>query len=151
MCDKNIYNKKPAIVKYIGKKENEEFSYGKEYDAFFLEYWQGKRDSLHVKGNSGEITDFNPFEDFEVVLDEDNVLNTNEAIVECLTHNFDEELFGVKYGKQYKALGRDKDGLYLIMDETYDCYFYPPGYFKIIEDKNGLLSRCSLYYNFDNS
>ena len=151
MLNKNIYNKKPAIVKYIGEKENEEFSYGKEYDAFFLEYWQGKRDSLHVKGNSGEITDFNPFEDFEVILDEDNVLNRNEAIVECLTHNFDEEVFGVKYGKQYKALGRDKDGLYLIMDETYDCYFYAPGYFKIIEDKHGLLSRCSLYYNFDNS
>ena len=151
MYDKNIYNKKPAIVKYIGEKENEEFSYGKEYDAFFLEYWQGKRDSLHVKGNSGEITDFNPFEDFEVVIDEDNVLNTNEAIVECLTHNFDEEVFGVKYGKQYKALGRDKDGLYLIMDETYDCYFYAPGYFKIIQDEHGLLSRCSLYYNLDNS
>ena len=150
MNDKNIYNKRPAIVKYIGRTENEEFSYGKEYYTY-IEYWQGKRNSLHVKGNSGKITYFNPFEDFEVILDEDNVLNTNEAIVECLTHNFDKEVFGVKCGKQYKTLGRDKDGLYLIMDETYDRYFYSPEYFKIIEDKHGLLSRCSVYYNLNKS
>ena len=147
MDNKNSYNKKPAIVRYVSEKENSEFSYGKEYQAYFLEYCQGQRNSLHVKGNSGEITNFNLFEDFEVVSDEDNVLNTYEAIVECLTHNFDNRLFEIKYGKQYKALGRDKDGLYLIMDESYDCYFYAAGYFKIIEDKYDLLTHCSLYYN----
>lgn len=145
---KNNYNKKPAMVRYIGNKSNNEFSRGKEYQAYFLEYWQGKRNSLHVKGNSGEITDFNPFEDFEVILDEDNVLNTYEAIVECLTHNFDNELFDIKFGKQYRALGVDKDGYYLIMDESHDCYFYPAGYFKIVEDKYDLLSHCTLYYNY---
>ncbi len=148
MSNQNSYNKKPAIVRYIGTRENGEFSFGKEYEAYFLEYWQGTRTSLHAKGNSGEITDFNPFEDFEVISDEDNVLNTYEAIVECLTHNFDSELFDVKHGKQYKALGRDKDGYYLIMDESYDCYFYPAGYFKIVDDKFNLLSHRTLYYNY---
>lgn len=150
MENKNSYNKKPAIVRYIGKKENDEFSYGKEYQAYFLEYWQGERNSLHARGNSGKITDFNPFEDFEIVLDEDNVLNTYEAIVECRTHNFDNELFGIKYGKQYRALGRDKNGMFLVMDESFDCYFYHGCYFEIVDDEYNLLSNCSLYYNFCN-
>ena len=103
---------------------------------------------MHVKDNRGEITDFDPFEDFEIISDEDNVLTTYEAIIECLTHNFDDKLFDIKYGKQYKALGMDKDGYYLIMDESYDCYFYPAGYFKIIDDNFDLLSRRTLYYNY---
>lgn len=148
MENKYSYNKKPAVVKYIGKEEKNKFSYGTLYEAYFLEYWQGERTSLHVKDNRGEITDFNPFEDFEIISDEDNVLNTYEAIVECLTHNFDDKLFDIKYGKQYKALGMDKDGYYLIMDESYDCYFYPAGYFKIIDDKFDLLSHRTLYYNY---
>lgn len=148
MENKYSYNKKPAVVKYIGNEENNKFSYGTLYEAYFLEYWQGERTSLHVKDNRGEITDFNPFEDFEIISDEDNVLNTYEAIVECLTHNFDDKLFNIKYGKQYKALGMDKDGYYLIMDESYDCYFYPAGYFKIIYDKFDLLSHRTLYYNY---
>ncbi|MDD4688689.1 MAG: hypothetical protein PHE51_02950 [Eubacteriales bacterium] len=147
MYNKDTYDKKPAIVKYIGEETNE-FSCGKEYYAYFLEYWQGERVSLHVKGNSGEITDFNPFEYFEVASDQDNVLNMNEAIVECLTHNFDDTLLDIKYGRQYRALGRDKDGYYLIMDESYDCYFYPAGYFKIIDDKFDLLSYHTLYYSY---
>ena len=48
------------------------------------------------------------------------------------------------YGKQIK----NKDGYYLIMDESYDCYFYPAGYFKIIDDKFDLLSHRTLYYNY---
>ena len=140
--------KKPAIVKYIGTENNSEFSFGKEYQAFFLEYWQAKRNSLHVKGNSGEITDFNPFEDFEVVSDEDNLLNKNEAIVECVTHEFDGEIFELTYGKQYKALGMDRNGYYLVMDDSSDCYFYPSEFFEIKEDKYGLLSCCSLYYHY---
>ncbi len=38
-----------------------------------MEYWQGERDSLHVRGEDGEIPDFNPFSDFEVISDEENV------------------------------------------------------------------------------
>ena len=34
------WSKKPAIVRYIGKSDND-FTFGKLYEAFFLEYWQG--------------------------------------------------------------------------------------------------------------
>ena len=42
----------------------------------------------------------------------------------------------------------NKYSYYLIMDESYDCYFYPAGYFKIIDDKFDLLSHRTLYYNY---
>ena len=57
----------------------EKFTNGKRYEAFFLEYWKGVRDSLHVRGNDGRVTDFNPFEDFIVISDDDNLLNNYEA------------------------------------------------------------------------
>ncbi len=143
------YNKKPAQVKYIGSS-SEKFTNGKTYNAYFLEYWQGERNSLHVMDNSGEISDFNPFEDFEVIEDTDNVLNTYEAIVKCVTHKYDSELFDLTYGKLYKAIGRDKDGLFLVMDDSFDCYFYSPDWFEIISDEHDLLSHRSIYYSFDN-
>lgn len=141
------WSKTPAVVKYIGKSNNN-FTTGKEYFAFFLEYWQGKRESLHVQNNEGKITDFNPFSDFEIVKDEDNVLNKHEAIVRCVTKRFQNELFEIKYDKIYKAIGADENGYYLVMDESYDCYFYPSTDFEIIEDEHNILSCCSLYYNF---
>lgn len=138
---------KPAIVCYNGYT-NKKFTHGKTYEAFFLEYWEGVRDSLHVRGDNGEITDFNHFEDFTVVSDEDNLLNEYEAIVRCVTHDYDDDLLDLNYGKEYKAIGRDKDGYYLVMDESYCCYYYDPTDFEIIEDKHGILSRTSVYCSY---
>ena len=166
---------KPAIVKFIGKEADyriscEEgngffcrecasaqgckkepkylFAGGRCYEAFFLEYWEGERNSLHVRGNDGEIHDFIPFEDFEVISDADHVLNDYEAIVRCITHDYDDELFDLTYGKTYKTIGRDADGMYLVMDESYCCYFYPARDFEIIEDPNDILSHQSCYYSY---
>ena len=141
------YNKKPAQVKYIGAS-SEKFTNGKTYNAYFLEYWQGERNSLHVMDNSGKISDFNPFEDFEVIEDEDNVLNTYEATVKCIAREYDDNSFDLTYGNLYKAIGREKDGLFLVMDDSYDCYFYSPRCFEIISDEHGLLSHRSIYYSY---
>lgn len=138
---------KAAIVRFIGKS-SDKFTAGKEYEAFFLEYWEGKRNSLHVRGNDGIITDFNHFEDFEVVSDEDNLLNDYEAIVRCVTHKYEDVVAGLTYGKEYKAIGRDKDGLYLVMDNSCCCYFYPPDLFEIVSDEHGILKKQSVYYSF---
>ena len=40
------------------------------------------------------------------------------------------------------------DGLYLVMDNSYCCYFYSPECFEIISDEYGILSRRSVYYSF---
>ena len=138
---------KPAIVKYNGMS-NQKFTHGKKYEAFFLEYWEGVRNSLHVRGDDGLVTDFNRFEDFTVLSDEDNLLNDFEAIVRCVTHAYDDELFDLNYGSEYKAIGRDKDGMYLVMDESFCCYFYEPDCFEVVEDKHGILSRRSVYYSY---
>jgi len=58
---------KPAIVEYQGRS-SKKFTKGKQYEAFFLEYWEGVRNSLHVRGNDGRVTDFNPFEYFAIFL-----------------------------------------------------------------------------------
>lgn len=138
---------KCATVKYISES-TELFTQGNIYKAFFVEYWQGKRDSLHVKANDGIIHDFIPFEDFEVIEDKDNVLNMFEAEVKCKTHSFDDELFDITFGKTYKAIGCDVDGMFLVMDESMDCYFYNPNYFDIISDPHGILTHQSVYYSF---
>ena len=139
---------KPAIVRYNGVN-NKKFTNGNCYEAYFLEYWEGERDSLHVRGNDGKVTDFNPFEDFVVISDEDNLLNDFEAIVKCKTHSFDDELLCIKYGKEYRAIGCDKDGLFLVKDESGCCYFYSPENFEVISDEHGILSRRSVYYSFN--
>ncbi len=138
---------KPAIVKYNGMS-NQKFTQGKKYEAFFLEYWEGVRNSLHVRGDDGLVTDFNRFEDFTVLSDKDNLLNNFEAIVRCVTHAYDDELFDLNYGSEYKAIGRDKDGMYLVMDESFCCYFYEPDCFEVVEDNHGILSRRSVYYSY---
>ncbi len=139
---------KPAIVKYVGK-DTQKFTNGKQYEAYFLEYWQGVRNSLHVRNDSGVITDFNPFEEFEIISDTDNVLNLYEAIIRCITHKYDDMIMGLRYGKEYKAIGCDKDGFYLVMDESYECYFYPADIFEIVSDEHGILSHRSIYYNYN--
>ena len=88
--------KKPAVVRFIGDvsnyklgceesssryckdctnnkkctrtKINYEFTLGCDYPAYFLEYWQGDRNSLHVKCNTGEIVDFILFEDKNIYI-----------------------------------------------------------------------------------
>ena len=141
------WDKTPAIVRYIGES-NQQFTNGKQYKAFFLEYRQGVRNILHVRDNSGEISDFTTVEDFEVIIDEDNVLNLNEATVRCITHKYDGSMLELKYGRGYKAIGCDKDGFFLVMDESYDCYFYPPEFFEVIQDEKGILTQRSIYCNY---
>lgn len=137
-----------AIVKYIGT-ENDLFTPEKEYEAYFVEYWEGKRESLHVLADDGKIHDFIPLSDFEIISDPHNVLNFYEAKVKCITHRFDDELFDITYGKIYSAIGRDRNGMYLVMDESYCCYFYDSEDFEIIDDPHGILSRESVYYSYD--
>lgn len=129
------------------------FAVGKLYPAYFLEFWQGERTSLHVKNNLGEITDFNHLEDFEVVKDVDDVLNTKEAIVRCITHKFDDKLFDLNCGNEYVAIGvtnkQFSDFDYLVVDESHDCYFYPAAYFEVISDPYGLLDKETGQYVYD--
>ena len=141
---------KPAIVEYRGVSDDN-FTFGKKYEAYFLEYWQGVRNSLHVRRNDGLVTDFNPFEDFTVISDEDNLLNDYEATVRCVTHRFEfkSRLSYIIFGKEYAAIGRDKDGFFLVKDESYDCYFYNPTDFVIVDDPHGILSKRSVYYSYD--
>lgn len=125
----------------------EKFTQGKKYEAYFLEYWEGERDSLHIRGNDGLVTDFNPFEDFIVISDEDNLLNDYEATVRCITHRFDHMISGVTFGEEYKAIGRDKAGSFLVMNKS-GCCFYNPSDFIIVDDPHGILTRRSVYYSF---
>ena len=145
---KDEYSPPSAKVRYTGSG-SADFTCDKIYDAYFIEYWQGTRNSLHVKDDTNQITDFNPLEDFEIISDPANVLNFHEAIVECISSTDDDKLCGLTVGKQYKAIGRDKDGYYLVMDNSSDCYFYSPDRFKIISDKFGILKKQSVYYNLN--
>ena len=138
---------KPAIVEYAGIS-NEKFTKGNRYETYFLEYWEGVRDSLHVRGNDGKVTDFNPFEDFIVISDDDNLLNNYEATVKCITHRFDHMISGLTYGKEYKAIGRDKSGMFLVKDNSACCYFYNPADFIIVDDPHSILTRRSVYYSY---
>ncbi len=137
----------PAKVKYIGT-DSDKFTQGKEYDAFFLEYWGNNRNSLHVRGDNGKISDFNHFEEFEVLEDTQNLLNNYEATVRCITHRYDQKLFDLTYGKEYKAIGQDWEGLYLVQDDSKDCYFYRAEDFEIIDDPHGILKQRSMYYSY---
>ena len=173
--------KNPAIVKFIGNQQNYklgcglnewyycrdcsekegcqnnqnnyEFTFEKKYNAYFLEYWQGNRSSLHVKNNMGKIDDYIPFEDFLVVKDIDNVLNYKEAVVRCITKEYERTLFDIKYGKEYKAIGITNKQFseldYLVMDESYDCYFYPHSFFEVIEDVDAILDKETGIYVYD--
>lgn len=141
----------PAKVKYIGARSNPKFTVDKVYDAFFIEYWEGERTSLHVRGDDGKITDFNPLADFLVLEDKGNVLNFCEARVKCVSDAFPDKIIGVTKGKEYPAIGRDKDGMYLVMDNSYCCYFYPPEYFEIVDDEYGILKEQSVYYSYNGS
>ena len=115
------------------------FLFGHLYNAYFLEYWQGERTSLHVKGEDGAINDFNQLSDFEVVEDTDGVLNGHEATVRCVTHAYEGDLASLYYGREYKAIGFTKSGTILVMDESLDCYFYPHDAFEIVSDTYGVL------------
>lgn len=138
---------KPAIVEYKGIS-NGKFTTGNKYEAFFLEYWEGVRDSLHVRGNDGLVTDFNPFEEFTVISDDENLLNDYEATVRCITHRFDSLIGGLTYGEEYKDIGRDIVGLFLVKDDSASCYFYDPSNFIIVDDPHGILTRRNVYYSY---
>jgi len=39
--------------------------------------------------------------------------------------------------------------MFLVMDNSYCCYFYPPDFFfEIISDEHGILNKRSVYYSF---
>ena len=143
----NINFNKPAVVRYNAKSSCK-FTKGKLYEAYFIEYWEGKRTSLHVRGNDSTITDFNHLEDFEIISDEGNLLNNYEATVQCITHKYDHFMCCVTFGEEYKVIGRDKNRLILVMDDSYCCYLYPNDVFKSINDPYGILEETSVYYNF---
>lgn len=143
----NINFNKPAVVRY-NAKSNRKFTKGKLYEAYFIEYWEGERTSLHVRGNDSTITDFNHLEDFEIISNEGKLLNDYEATVQCITYEYDHLICGITFGKECKAIARDKNGLLLVMDDSYCCYFYPTNVFKIIDDPYGILEKTSVYYNF---
>ena len=143
----NINFNKPAVVRYNAKSSCK-FTKGKLYEAYFIEYWEGKCTSLHVRGNDSTITDFNHLEDFEIISDEGNLLNNYEATVQCITHKYDHFMCCVTFGEEYKVIGRDKNRLILVMDDSYCCYFYPNNVFKIINYPYGILEETSVYYNF---
>ena len=77
-----------------------------------------------------------------------NLLNNYEATVQCITHKYDHLICGITFGKEYKVIGRDSDGHYLVLDESNCCYFYPNDVFKIIDGPYGILEETSVYYNF---
>ena len=138
---------KSAKVRYIGSDKNlvtGHFTYGKTYDAYYIEFWQGERKGLVAKDDKGEIWDFNQLDQFEIINDTDHVLNDFVAIVECKTHEYDDNLFDLNYGKRYKAIGCNQNGGYLVMDESYDCYWYPASCFTIIDDSHHLLQPGSI-------
>lgn len=115
------------------------FENGKIYNAYFLEYWQGERESLHIKGEDGKIRDFVPLSDFIILEDVDGVLNKKEAVVKCISHDYDNDIVGITYGNEYKAIGYDLQGNYLVMDDSLDCYFYNPKLFTIVSDPYRIL------------
>ena len=163
----NAEKKNPATVRFIGDEEyyryricDDDFKYcrdsecdtkccdkppvyqfikGKTYPAYFLEYWEGVRDSLHVRGEDGEVDDFIDFSDFEVVEDVDNVLNTYEATVRYIGSS--PVQISTEYGHEYKALGYRDNGTILVLDDSGCCYFYSPSDFEIIEDAHGVLDK----------
>lgn len=159
--------KKAAVVKFTGNQEKYqlgcdkvcyrycrdckkcegsgvyEFVVGQLYNAYFLEYWQGDRTSLHIKGEDNKVVCFIPLEDFEIVSDEDNVLNTHEAVARCITHEYDNELFDITFGNEYKVIGFDENNQLLVMDDCMDCYFYSREYFEILSDPHNILDANS--------
>lgn len=147
-----------AKVKYIGE-DNWEFTNGKIYDAYFVEYCNGKRKNLHVKCDE-DIEYFAKMGDFTIVEDKYNVLNNDEAIVEC-TQDYVGEFRRIDYedtakvrrgtitcGKKYRAIGRTRNGLLLVMDDLQECRFYPPECFKIISDETGILEKENEYMDY---
>lgn len=136
-----------AKVRYIGKS-NRDFTNGNTYDAYCIEFVEGVRDGIVVKNNDGYKKDLNHLRDFEILNDPDNVLNSYYAVVECTTHDYDDEFLAVLYGKLYKAIGQDKYGNYLIEDDEMCCYFYSCKDFQIIYDPHFLLGHTSIEYDY---
>ncbi len=153
-------NKKaPAIIKFIGEPlkyrhispdgEEPYFTVGNLYEGYFLEYNEGVRDAVHVKCNDGVIRYNVDIKDFEIISDEDDVLNRNEAIGRCITHEFDDDWDEIVYGKEYKAIGSYEDGSYLVMNETLCCFPYISEFFEIVSDPHGVLEANDCYWFID--
>lgn len=92
----------------------------------FLRYYcQGKRDVLDIEAENGEILSFIPLCDFETISDKDNVLNNDYFLVKCIKDNVKD----LTKNKVYKAL-KENDKCYYLLDNSFDCYYYPKEYFE---------------------
>lgn len=139
--------KRPAKVKYNGEPSNE-FDIDGIYNAYFVEYWQGTRNNLNVRNKLGEIVNFVDLADFEIIEDRFGVLRTGEAIVKAKKSS-DAGLSGVTKDREYRAIGlgiQHHHPYYLVLDNCYDNYFYPPDWFDIISDPDGVLDPMNGIY-----
>ena len=137
----------PAKVIYIGDNgtARSDFTIGNEYDAYLLEYQRGVRNILHVRNNYGIIVDHVPLNEIKVVSDPSEILQFKEAVVIFITQ--ENKFPKLKYGKQYRAIGCDKDGYYLVEDDSRSCFFYESSHFKIKSDPDDILSHETVYSN----
>ena len=129
-CEKNATCKRNRVFLFVKNKE---------YKAYFLDYLQGERNVLEVEAEKGELINFVPLSDFEIVSDKDNVLNHSFARVKCILTNGDIDLTA---GKEYYALKKDDNNTaYYILDNSGDCYYYPKNYFIIVDDMDNILNE----------
>lgn len=140
---------RPAKVMYIGKACYlfTNFTKGKIYDAYFLDFWHGSRCILHVKGDDGSIDRNCELTDFFIISDSDNVLNTFEATVKFDDDGSAKKFPDLTIGHSYRALGCDKDGYFLVIDDSCESYFYKSSHFRIICDPHDLLCKPTIYFS----
>ena len=163
MNDEELYKKKPAKVEYIESITHcyPNITSGKVYSAYFIEYWQGERRNLHLKNDKGVIDYWYDLKDFKIIEDVDYVLNFKEAKVRCIreSHSFSELALGnieLTNGKEYIAIGIGgglMGGLCLILEVSYDHYFYPHAMFEIVSDPDNFLDSVDgiIVYEFVNT
>ncbi|RQD71340.1 MAG: hypothetical protein D5S00_02315 [Tindallia sp. MSAO_Bac2] len=158
---------KPAIVKYEGKTTKEKIN-GRSYKAYALDYCNNELKCLYIKDETGEITGWHDFDEFDVLEDIDNVVNPEtlgKAIVRykgksivtkeewersCYWYPFlwseDEKSRGTDlfYGQDYIAIGIGymlyETLVYHVLTEEGYTYPYDARLFNIISDPDGILN-----------
>ncbi|MDD3242463.1 MAG: hypothetical protein PHD32_01915 [Eubacteriales bacterium] len=138
--------RRPAAVRFVGNGQGENgksdpnFTLGRVYPAYFLEYSRGRRSALHVSCDGGTVFCGAPLERFEVILDLDGALTTPEAVVRCVKP----ARGSLTPGRMYRALGyeRGRDGspVYLVEDDSGRSQFYPAQCFEILVDHQSVLA-----------
>ena len=127
-CDDNKSCKKEKFYLFIKDKL---------YKAFFLDYCQGERNVIEVQTENGEVIDYVPINDFEIIEDRYNVLNDKIARIKCVNVNGQKDL---QIGKEYIALKSNEDRtMFLVLDDSFDTYYYPKENFTVLDDKDKIL------------